>query len=89
MKKVGEKQMQYQVQTLLLSVFFFCRLVCTHSNSFIQKNSLTAQLYVSLYEITGRLKTQVRKTKVPGDGICKYGKRKYESATVENASTAT
>jgi len=40
---------------------------------------------------TGRLKTQVglRKTKVPEDGICKYGKRKYESATVENVSTAT
>jgi len=30
----------------------------------------------------GRLKTQVRKTKVPGDGICKYriGLRKYECA---------
>jgi len=38
-------------------------------------------------DCTGRLKTQVRKTKVPGDGICKYGKRKYESATVENVST--
>ena len=37
----------------------------------------------------GRLKTQVRKTKVPGDGICKYGIRKYECATVENVSTAT
>jgi len=37
----------------------------------------------------GRLKTQVRKTKVPEDGICKYGIRKYESATVENVSTAT
>ena len=36
---------------------------------------------------TGRLKTQVRKTKVPGDGICKYGIRKYEYARVENAST--
>jgi len=33
---------------------------------------------------TGRLKTQVRKTKVPQDGICKYGIRKYEYATVEN-----
>jgi len=31
----------------------------------------------------------LRKTKVPEDGICKYGKRKYESATVENVSTAT
>jgi len=39
--------------------------------------------------LAGRLKTQVRKTKVPGDEICKYGKRKYESATVENVSTAT
>ena len=38
---------------------------------------------------TGRLKTQVRKTKVPEDGICKYGKSKYKSATVENVSTAT
>ena len=37
----------------------------------------------------GRLKTQVRKTQVPGDGICKYGIRKYESSTVENVSTAT
>jgi len=37
----------------------------------------------------GRLKTQVRKTKVPEDGICKYGIRKYEYATVENVSTAT
>ena len=35
----------------------------------------------------GRLKTQVRKTKVLEDGICKYGIRKYESATVETAST--
>ena len=35
----------------------------------------------------GRLKTQVRKTKVPDDGICKYGIRKYEYARVENAST--
>ena len=33
-----------------------------------------------------RLKTQVRKTKVPEDGICKYGIRKYEYARVENAS---
>ena len=40
-------------------------------------------------EILRRLKTQVRKTKVPEDGICKYGIRKYESATVENVSTAT
>jgi len=39
--------------------------------------------------VAGRLKTQVRKTKVPEDGICKYGKRKYESATVENVSIAT
>jgi len=30
----------------------------------------------------GRLKTQVRKTKVPEDGICKYGIRKYEYARV-------
>ena len=37
----------------------------------------------------GRLKTQVRKTKVPEDGIRKYGIRKYECATVENVSTAT
>jgi len=36
---------------------------------------------------TGRLKTQVRKTKVPEDGICKYGIRKHEYARVENAST--
>ena len=37
----------------------------------------------------GRLKTQVglRKTRVPGDGVCKYGIRKYEYAWVENAST--
>ena len=35
----------------------------------------------------GRLKTQVRKTKVPEDGICKYGIRKYEYARVENSST--
>ena len=35
----------------------------------------------------GRLKTQVRKTKVPGDGICKYGIRKYECTRVESAST--
>ena len=28
----------------------------------------------------GRLKTQVRKKKVPADGICKYGIRKYEYA---------
>jgi len=35
----------------------------------------------------GRLKTQVRKTKVPEDGICKYRIRKYEHARVENAST--
>jgi len=37
----------------------------------------------------GRLKTQVRKTKVdlPEDGICKYGIRKYEYARVENEST--
>ena len=34
----------------------------------------------------GRLKTQVRKTKVPEDRICKYGIRKYEYARVENAS---
>jgi len=27
----------------------------------------------------GRLKTQVRKTKVPEDGICKYGIRKYSN----------
>jgi len=36
---------------------------------------------------SGRLKTQVRKTKVPEDGICKYEIRKYEYARVENAST--
>jgi len=34
-------------------------------------------------------KTQVRKTKVPEDGICKYGKHKYESATLEKVSIAT
>ena len=37
----------------------------------------------------GRLKTKVRKTKVPEDGTCKYGKPKYESATVENVSRPT
>ena len=35
---------------------------------------------------SGRLKTQVLKTKVPGHGICKYGIRKYEYARVENAN---
>jgi len=44
---------------------------------------------LTLEVIRGRLKTQVRKTKVPGDGICKYGKRKYESAMMEKVSTAT
>ena len=41
------------------------------------------------WRFVGRLKTQVRKRKVPEDGICKYGKRKYESATVENVSRPT
>jgi len=46
-------------------------------------------LTVSFFLGGGRLKTQVRKTRVPEDGICKYGNLKYESATVENVSTAT
>jgi len=35
----------------------------------------------------GRLKMQVWKTQVPGDGILKYGKPKYKCAGVENATT--
>ena len=44
-------------------------------------------LKCKLDKLPGRLKTQVRKTKVPEDGICKYGIRKYEYTRVENAST--
>jgi len=33
------------------------------------------------------MKMQVQKNQVPGGGICKYGKSKYDSAEMENAST--
>jgi len=46
--------------------------------------TLPSKIYA---HFSGRLKTQVRKTKVPEDGICKYGIRKYEYARVGNAST--
>ena len=40
---------------------------------------------MSLY--VGRMKMQVRKNQVPGGGIMKYGKIKYDCAEMENAST--
>jgi len=61
---------------------------CCHLESYFKHTSFSCR-YNYYVQTWGRLKTQVRKTKVPEDGICKYGIRKYEYARVENASRPT
>ena len=67
-----------------VSHVIYVRAVKLYIDEKLSYRRVTARCVLSVVILPmGRLKTQVRKTKVPEDGICKYGIRNYEYARVE------